>query len=642
MRGPILTPYRNGAENGKIKYSHKSSHEASTAYEAGEKCLLRLFIPRSLGAVSLFLRLNKDGEDNYREYKCVFSSIEGRFDLYECVINTRELGKGLYFFDLLCECAFGLIYGSKAGGKICFKDTEGDPFQLTVCEFAYDAPKESLGGVIYHIFVDRFNKGKGCIPHADEVIADFSNGIPEYPEYPGAPLKNNKFYGGTLYGIINKLDYIKSLGVKLIYLSPIFEARSNHKYDTADYMKVDSMFGGDKALKDLIIKAKEKGIGIILDGVFNHTGSDSIYFNKSGTYTSLGAYQSKASQYYGWYDFKSHPDEYVCWWGIEILPRIHPDFAECGNYFVGEGGVIDKYSNLGVCGFRLDVADELSDAFISKIKYRLNENNRQSILYGEVWEDASNKIAYDKRKKYYLGNELDGVMNYPLRRGLIDYIRNKDTSTLEYSLLEVTFNAPKRIRDLQMNILGTHDTERILTVLGGESSLGKSNSYLKDKKMNEIEMEEGIKLLKSAYTIIATLPGVPSVFYGDEAGLEGYSDPFNRMPYPWGRENAELLSHYRTMGRLRNENSVYKDGAFKLISLDKELLVFSRSKGADSFYTVYNNGESDISVSLDGVFYSVTKNKKYSSNAFINLAPGCAEVLKSRQANNILIDRNDI
>lgn len=192
--------------------------------------------------------------------------------------------------------------------------------------------------------------------------------MPEYPAYPGAPLKNNRFYGGTLLGIIDKLEYIRSLGVDTIYLSPIFDAASNHKYDTADYMSVDSMFGGEKAFKALIKKAHEYGIGIILDGVFNHTGSDSIYFNKYGHYKTLGAYQSKKSKYYSWYDFKNYPDEYTAWWGIDILPRIHPDKPDCRKYFVGKDGVIAKYASMGIDGFRLDVADELSDDFIAEIK----------------------------------------------------------------------------------------------------------------------------------------------------------------------------------------------------------------------------------------------------------------------------------
>ena len=641
MRGPTLSPFRDGVSYGKIEYIHSSSHECSTAYNLGERAVMRIYVPRSVALFRCYLTLKSDmGEICIYDFDYV--STEEGFDLYDCRINTEKIGVGLYFFEIVGDSFFGRIYGRNDKGRLRLSDSNDyEDFQLTVSDFKYKQCEDALGGVIYHVFVDRFNKGGKSIPHADEVLCDFKDGIPEYPEFPGAHLKNNCFYGGTIFGITEKLDYIKSLGVKVIYLSPIFEARSNHKYDTADYMTVDSFFGGDEALKELISKARDMGIGIILDGVFNHTGSDSIYFNKEGRYNSLGAYQSKSSPYFSWYDFKDYPDNYVSWWGIEILPRIHPDKSECGDYFVKEGGVIDKYSRMGVLGFRLDVADELSDGFIAKIKDRLNENNGSSLLFGEVWEDASNKIAYGTRKKYYLGCELDGVMNYPLRRGIIDYIKYKETAQLDYALGTVTFNAPRRIRNTQMNILGTHDTERIITVLGGESSHGKSNSYLKDKRMSVDEKNTAVKLLKSAYTLLATVPGIPSVFYGDEVGLEGYSDPFNRMPYPWGEENRELLEHYRKLGSIRSQNAVYKDGAFKVILMERELLIFKRTQFKFDYLTVYNNSDNDIDISFDCISRNLLTDEKYSSSEVLGLGARCAAIFKVRKNSSLILRNKD-
>ena len=637
MRGPIVSSFKNGVFEGKIEYRHKSSHEHSTAYNLGESCELFLYFPRSLGVKSAYVRLKTD-ESFVCSYKAEFYSLDDGYDIFKCVINTAKIGVGLYFFDIACDSFFGIYFGKKdgLGVKLSPKD-DGVFFQLTVSSFKYSQCEEAKGGIIYHVFVDRFNKGGRSQTHSDEVFDSFDKGIPEFPEYPGAPLKNNVFYGGTLDGIAHKLDYIKSLGVNIIYLSPIFEAKSNHKYDTADYSKVDSIFGGDEAFKSLIKKAKSKGIGIILDGVFNHTGSDSIYFNKLNTYESLGAYQSCESPYFSWYDFKKHPDDYVCWWGIEILPRIHPDRKECRDYFVSEGGIIDKYAKMGILGFRLDVADELSDEFISLIKERLNSNNSQSILLGEVWEDASNKIAYDTRKKYYLGNELDGVMNYPLRTGIIDYITRKDTRMLYYALTEVTNNAPKRIRDTQMNLLGTHDTERILTVLAGESSAGKTNAYLWSKRMSPQQREKGIGLLCSAYTVLATLPGVPSIFYADEAGLEGYGDPFNRMPYPWGKEDKRLLSHYQRIGKIRRGNSVYKEGSFSLIYLDENLLIFKRVLKSYSYITILNNSENDISLTFDGRFEALITSGSYPHGFEFSLKKHSEEIFKIKNTSNIII-----
>jgi glycosidase len=230
-----------------------------------------------------------------------------------------------------------------------------------------------------------------------------------------------------------------------------------------------------------VSEAKEKGIGILLDGVFNHTGSDSVYFNQKGRFPSIGAAQSPDSPYYSWYHFYSYPDSYECWWNIDILPRINPGEPSCAAYFVGEGGIIDRWASIGIAGMRLDVADELPDDFIANIKARLSLKNPESLLYGEVWEDASNKIAYDKRKQYYLGNELDGAMNYPLRDGILRYLREGNVSSMRYYIDEVMPNTPRRILHTQMNLIGTHDTLRAITALVGESPEGHTNAELFEK-----------------------------------------------------------------------------------------------------------------------------------------------------------------
>lgn len=591
---------RGGAENlaAKFTFGHGRKKSALTAFEINEKARLYFSVPRLIGASSLSVDIFSGDLDYIKTVSAVWTRLFGEYDEYQLNLNIKSLGTGLYFVRPKITVFDNTLFGHKNKSEIYFNENGAldGLIQLSVCDFRFDAPTEMYGGIIYHIFVDRFNRGgRVTVPETAKIVDGKWEVIPEYPEYRGAPLKNNTFYGGTLFGVISKLDYIASLGTRAIYLSPIFTSVSNHKYDTADYMQVDEMFGGDKALKKLIREAEKRNIKIILDGVFNHTGSDSVYFNRYGRYDSLGAYQSKDSPFYDWYDFKSHPDKYTSWWGIDILPRINPDKPKCREFFVGDSGVIDKYSGMGVYGFRLDVADELSDSFIADIKARLTKD-RESILYGEVWEDASNKIAYDKRKTYYLGAELDGVMNYPVRSGIIDYILNRRAESLEYALTEVLYNAPKRVRDAEMNLLGTHDTERILTILGGECADGKSNDCLATKRMDKDTRELAKRRLRSAYTILATIPGIPAIFYGDEAGLEGYHDPFNRMPYPWGREDKEILAHYRRIGEIRNKHSVYRTGEFELISLTPELLVFKRYEGRRALFTVVNNSDSDITL----------------------------------------------
>ena len=613
---------------GRVLYLHNGKALGSGAFELNKKAELRILLPRRLGVVSVFLRLYDESVAFVRTYECKLISSDLENEVYS--LKLEKLPVGIYFFSFEIDCVAGKLFGMKGKGReLVLRERDGGAhFQLSVVNFEYDEPKKYYGGVIYHIFVDRFNKG-GSVPTRHDAVrmTEWEGAIPEYPEYPGAHLENNTFFGGTLYGVINKLDYIKSLGTTLIYLSPIFEAYSNHKYDTGDYMKVDEMFGGEKALKKLISEAKKRDIGIILDGVFNHTGSDSVYFNREGRYDTLGAYQSKESPYYKWYDFQDHPNKYTSWWGIKILPRINPDIKECGDFIAGDGGVIEKYSKLGIAGFRLDVADELSDRFIAKIKSKLLENPEPTLLYGEVWEDASNKIAYDTRKHYYLGGELDGVMNYPLRTGIISFLKNKDKSALEYEFLDVMFNAPVRVRNAQMNLLGTHDTERIITMLAGVSAEGKNNDELSKITLSEDELKNGIKLLKMAYTILATVPGLPTVFYGDEVGLDGYKDPFNRKPYPWKNGNAEIRTFYQKIGAIRSADAVYRDGDFTLIHLDSERLIFSREKDSHVSFTVINNSGADMKITLSAISEGLLSG---ASGKEITVPPMCSEIIKAK------------
>ena len=599
--------------NGEFSYGRR-------AFTHGDRIDFHLFLPRSLGTVSVLADIINDYTGKNFEIPLSWNRIENDFDVYVTSVDTKENSErcGLYFIRFDLKTVIGRVYGQHAeyGSEIFFvKDSDKPPhtIQISISDFKYKEPKWLNGGVIYHIFVDRFYRGKDTPMRKDSILnEDWDNGIPQYPEYPGAHLENNMFFGGNLYGVADKLDYIASLGVKCIYLSPVFEAYSNHKYDTGNYMKVDDAFGGDEALNLLVSEAKKRGIYIILDGVFNHTGADSLYFNKFGKYNSVGAYQSKKSKYFSWYSFQKFPDIYTSWWGINILPRLNTHKKECTDYFVSENGVISHWADYGIAGFRLDVVDELPDDFVANIKSILNEKNDCSILYGEVWEDASNKIAYDVRKKYYMGNELDGVMNYPVRTGIIDFLRRRKTEALKHALLNVLPNTPKRIADLQMNILGTHDTERIITALAGPDSIGKSNDELAVFKMSHNDYMRGVKLLKIAYMILSTIPGIPTVYYGDEIGMQGYKDPFNRMPYNWKNPDEDLRSFYICMAKIRSENAIYKDGEFELIWLDEDLLVFSRENKKRSFITVVNNSTRNLYINAKNSVsvFGITGSKK--------------------------------
>ena len=304
-----------GSLRGGITYLHSSNEMDGTAYDLSEDCIINVEIPRILSVTDVSLELySEDHSSLVANINAEFFGIDRGNDVFTVNLDSGGLGVGLYFFRFrVCSCD-KTFYGYKSGGDLILStDTNGhDLFQLTLYSFTTEAPEHKYGGIIYHLFVDRFNK-TGHLPCKDGavIVEDWSRGIPEFPPYRGAPLKNNTFYGGTLKGISDKLDYISSLGVDTIYLSPIFDSPSNHKYDTADYMSIDPMFGDDRELQELIDNARQRGIGIILDGVFNHTGSDSVYFNREGRYDTLGAYQSKESPYYEWYDFQSFPDKYT-------------------------------------------------------------------------------------------------------------------------------------------------------------------------------------------------------------------------------------------------------------------------------------------------------------------------------------------
>ena len=622
---------------GSLKYFHNKKEINSNAFNINDSAEIRVILPSFVGSCAIVLEIFKD---DYSPFNVIEMSYQGHFNYSYDVFSAKltDIGVGIWYFRLNIKSPLFNLYGYQNDcGVYISKEEYGNLFQFSIINPSENSTETYEGGIIYHVFVDRFFK-YGKVSCRDDAILrdDWDDGIPDYPEYPGAFLKNNTFFGGTLYGIIKKLDYLKSLGVSMIYLSPIFEAYSNHKYDTGDYMKVDSMFGGEAALKKLIAEAKKRNIGIILDGVFNHTGADSVYFNKFGRYKSTGAYQSMDSEYFDWYEFQNYPDKYTCWWDIEILPRINPDKTACGDFIAGKNGVIEKYMKLGVSGFRLDVADELSDDFLKRIKSKLRELNSESILYGEVWEDASNKIAYGKRKKYFLGNELDGVMNYPLRSGIISYLRDKDISPLKYALCDVMVNSPIHVRNVMMNLLGTHDTERIITALAGKPRQGKTNAELARTKLSPEELVKGAALVKQAYLILATLPGIPTIYYGDEVGLEGYSDPFNRRPFPWKNMNQELLCFYKLIGNIRKENKVYKNGDFVLNYLDNDLLVFTRSLEDDSIITAVNNSSKDIVLTLDKPGLNLINALRAQS---FKIMSGESVLIKTKSNNSFYIDK---
>ena len=576
------------------------------AFSFGTVITITLHVPRRLGAAAVVLRLWRDG-GAFCDTPLAFVSTERGIDVYRTVLDTAALCKGsdhglFYYHFLFVRGRDTLFSDTHNNVDFTLAPHEARSFRLLVYTKDFTPPAWFAGQTMYHIFVDRFCKGKGYAPlrPGATLDPDWEGGIPQFGPYPGAPIANDRFFGGNLWGIIEKLDYLQSLGVTVLYLSPIFEAASNHKYDTGDYETVDAAFGGEEALAALITRAKERGMRIILDGVFNHTGDDSRYFNRYGRYDTTGAYQSPDSPYAAWYTFKHFPDQYECWWNIDILPRLNSHLPEIRAYLAGQDGIAAKRVRGGIAGWRLDVADELSDEFLDELRTSLHAaSDEQPLILGEVWENAADKIAYGKRRRYLSGRQLDSVMNYPLRDGLIAFVRDGDATALYDVLTELYSSYPRAVCHSLMNVLGTHDTERILTVLGDPTlGSGHTNAELSVTHLSSAAREQAIRRLHIAFTLLFTVFGVPSVFYGDEAGLEGYRDPFCRRPFPWGREDASLVDTVHRLGQWRRVHPALATGEFRVVYHDAHAIAYERCLEDDRLLIVANMGDKPLVLTL--------------------------------------------
>ena len=552
-------------------------YEYAGAVPAGKRVKITLSLDRAAGVVSAAIRFARDKE-SFRTIPMKWSDLDRETEFW--TLELTPLAEGLYFYDF--ELTVGISPGADGsapemtrvylGGA---RDPEaGGKCQLTAYRLPSPGANKLAGKMIYHIFVDRFfRSGRESVRPGATLDPDWDNGVPQYAKQRGGAVANDVFFGGDLWGIAEKLDYISSLGADYIFLSPIFEAASNHKYDTGNYLAVDPSFGGDESLRHLSREAARRGVGLILDGVFAHSGDDSVYFNKYGRYPGIGAYQSQDSPYYSWYDFSRFPNDYACWWGIPILPKIKS--AELSyRRFVCEK-VIPKWSAFGAANWRLDVPDELSDEFLDDFRRALDLNSPEGFIIGEVWEDASNKTAYGKRRRYLSSGQLDSVMNYPFRDAVISYLLHGDASFFRRTVEGILWNYPPHAANSQMNFLGTHDTPRIMTVLGGARE-DAPNKVLAAERLSPDDRRRALRLTETAFMLIGILPGALSVFYGDEVGMEGHGDPFCRRPFPWGRENARLLGAIRRLGEIRRTHRVFADGDLAIVSIDENFALIER------------------------------------------------------------------
>lgn len=554
-----------------------------------------------------YLHLRRDGEE-----KETFLMQKTEYG-WTISLNFQEIG--LYFYNFYIENHGFISCGYLEKGILTNRD---EPFLLIIYTKDYQTPNWFKGGVMYQIFPDRFYK-KGSVSDIDgRIYRDDWGGLPSYSPNENGKVLNNDFFGGNFKGIEEKMPYLKALGVTVIYLNPVFEAASNHRYDTSDYMHIDPYLGTEQDFSDLIESAKKHGIRIILDGVFNHTGDNSVYFNKYGKYPSVGAYQSKDSPYYSWYSFQEFPNRYNSWWGIDILPEVNENSKEYQDFIFGKGGVLKKWLGFGIGGYRLDVADELPDFFLKKLRKSVKEEDPDAIIIGEVWEDASNKIAYSQRREYLQGYELDSVMNYPLKDGIIRYILTENATELLHCIRVLINHYPKQTLDCVMNILGTHDTSRILTVLGGIICYNKDEMASSKAFLSKTEKKKAVEKLKMAAVLQYTLPGVPCIYYGDENAMEGHIDPFCRRCFDWGNLNNDLIAFYQTLGKLREKYiSIFKEGTFQALYSADGFLYYKRTAETKTVYIAVNNSSKTKLLNLDEKYFDCLNETIYENEILI-------------------------
>lgn len=519
--------------------------------------------------------------------------LEEGCDLFQGTLDTGD-SAGLVWYSFRLE---------SLNGKVL----ELGEYQLTVYDASEPVPDWFGAGVTYQIFPDRFRRTEVPDPTGMVGGRTVHQSWDEQPLFDpdlrpseSAVVTNRDFFGGSFQGVIEKLDYIASLGTETIYFNPIFEAAENHRYGTADYHRVDPMLGTNEDFSRLCAEAHKRGMRVLLDGVFNHTGYTSRYFNGDGFYPEPGAAQSQTSPYYSWFSWKHWPDDYDSWWGIRTLPAANENDPGYRAFIFGdEDAVVRRWLRAGADGWRLDVADELPDDFVAGLHAAVREENPGAVVIGEVWEDGSTKIAYGVRRRHLLGRHLDGLMNYPFRTALIAFLLGESGASFRDAMERLRENYPSFAFYSAMNSLGTHDTLRILTLLGVGSDLGsKTKQYRAAYRMTEAELQRGLARLRLATLVLFTFPGSPTVFYGDEAGVTGFEDPFNRATYPWGHENLQLLDWYRTLGRLRKTLPPLRSGTLRWGDCGGQTVSYVRALEGEAVAVAVNAGKNEAAVTL--------------------------------------------
>lgn len=587
----------------KIEYKDKIR-----AIATDEKVKLRIIVPRSMKCCGATLCVAKENESP-AYYSMFWAGMCGDDNEY-WELHFFATTPGLYWYHFELDTPWGRSFVRNVGRGVGDFAPDASDFQQTVYDKNFKTPDWLKGGIIYQIFPDRFYSS-GTEKHGvrpSRVMRRWGD-EPFWREEQMNGIWNNDYFGGDLKGVEEKLLYLANLGVTCIYLNPIFEANSNHRYDTADYEKIDPLLGTEDDLKSLCKTAREQyGISIILDGVFSHTGCDSKYFNIYSNYDDVGAYNSKESPYYPWYKFINWPDEYHSWWGIKLLPEVIEETLEYREYICGKNGILRKWLKCGISGWRLDVADELPDVFLDDLRRAVKDENSDAVIIGEVWEDATTKLAYGERRRYLLGEQLDSVMNYPFADAVLNFVKFANADAFIDSVMSIIEKYPPQVTNVLMNHIGTHDTERAITRLAGENCEGYGRHWQHEhNKLSDYDYYRGVSMMKIASLIQYTLPGVPSLYYGDEIGMQGMKDPFNRACMDWYEPNTELHRWYKRLGEIRRGCKAFERGSFVPVYCSYKTVAYLRSGDNNEVLVAVNLDENAVDINVgsqwDNAYY---------------------------------------
>jgi cyclomaltodextrinase len=596
--------------------SRDSAHKRPFgAIVAGEEIEVALSAKSGIARATLVIETRRlEGWQEVLEYREL-----ARVPLTRVANGADERWEGKYKFDRIG--VYGYYFEIESGGRRYLYTNNADPvpftrevgsngrgavihaptdaarirrYRQTVYRADYRVPDWARDAVYYYIFPDRFrngDRGNDPKPGVDKFHAGTVEFHKNWLDKPWLPRSgdgsdgeySNDFFGGDLAGIIEKLDYIRALGANALYINPIFTASSNHKYDTADYHEIDPHFGKTAEFEKLNREAARRGMRVILDTSLNHTGRDSLYFNRYGNFPDGGAFDhgriNPGSKYAKWYMFhadETDPDrQYQGWAGVADLPELDKSQRSLREFFYGKDGVMQLWLGHGLSGWRMDVTPWIPDDFWREWRTAVKQAKPDAVAVAETFFDAS---------KYFLGDEFDSTMNYIFRSSVVAYANGAKAGDIYRNIELMRENYPPQAFYALMNLIDSHDSARALHDFGWRDEAKDSAETVALAK----------RRLRLAAFFQMTSPGAPAIYYGDEVGVTGGDDPFDRGTYPWpdlgGKPDEALLAEYKKLTRLRHAEPVLRRGSLDApIHIDDRVIVVARRDGAQWALVAMNN-----------------------------------------------------